>query len=92
MLKELKRERRDRLQIICDILISALSGALKTELIYKVGLSSAQGEKYISMLIRSKLLEKKEGRSVYYRTTGNGMVFLRSFMELAKLLDDGRRH
>jgi predicted transcriptional regulator len=55
---------------------------------YKVGLSSAQLEKYIPVLVRSELLEIENHRSKpVYVTTHKGKNFLDVFERLVRLLD-----
>jgi predicted transcriptional regulator len=84
----LKGSRRDKLVLISDMLQHAAKGVCKTELMYKVGLSSAQLEKYIPELVRSELLEVHNHRSKpVYRTTDKGKSYLDIFYRLVKMLD-----
>jgi predicted transcriptional regulator len=82
------RFRRDSFIIISDILLLAISGMKKTELMCKAGLSSEQLNKYLPKLFKSELLEtSREKRRIVYTTTEKGKNFLETFEELAKLLD-----
>jgi predicted transcriptional regulator len=82
-----KGNRRDKLVIISAMLSHAVKGVCKTELMYKVGLSSAQLERYIPVLVRSELLEiSNHSKKPVYRTTGKGRSFLDVFDTLVKLL------
>ena len=82
------RFRRDSFVIISDILLLALSGMRRTELMCKAGLSSEQLNKYLPKLSKSELLEtSRERRRIVYTTTEKGKNFLQTFEELAKLLD-----
>jgi predicted transcriptional regulator len=82
------RFRRDSFIIISDILLLAISGMRKTELMCKAGLSSEQLNKYLPKLSRLELLEtSREKRRIVYTTTEKGKNFLQAFEELAKLLD-----
>lgn len=84
----LKGNRRDKLVLISDMLAYAAKGVYKTELMYKVGLSSAQLEKYIPELVRSNLLEvQNHSKKAVYKTTEKGRSFLVIFKGLVKLLD-----
>lgn len=88
LLLQVKNNRRDSLRIISDILLCAVKGVRKTELLYKTGISSAQLDKYAPMLIRSELLEiSTQKKRRVYRTTIKGKSFLDVFNILAKLLD-----
>jgi predicted transcriptional regulator len=83
-----KRNRRDKLVIISAMLSYAAKGVCKTELMYKVGLSSAQLDKYIPALLRSELLEiSNHSRKPVYITTDKGRSFLDIFDTLVKLLN-----
>jgi predicted transcriptional regulator len=82
------RFRRDSVIIISDILLLAISGMRKTELMCKAGLSSEQLNKYLPKLSKSELLEtSRTRRRIVYTTTEKGKNFLQTFEELAKLLD-----
>jgi predicted transcriptional regulator len=70
------------------MLSCAARGVGKTELMYKVGLSSAQLDKYIPALVRSELLEvSNHKKRALYKTTDKGRSFLDIFDTLIKLLD-----
>jgi len=87
-LLQAKGNRRDKLAIISAMLSYAAKGVGKTELMYKVGLSSAQLDKYIPVLVRSELLEvSNHTRKAVYRTTNKGKSFLDIFGTLVRLLD-----
>ena len=80
--------RRDRLVILSDILRRAAKGVCRTELMYKVGLSSAQMGKYIPVLVRADLLEvSMHSKKAVYLTTKRGREFLDIFDTLLSLLD-----
>jgi predicted transcriptional regulator len=80
--------RRDRLVILSAMLSHASKGVCKTELMYKVGLNSAQLDRYIPVLVRSELLEVFDHpKKTVYRTTDKGRRFLGIFGTLVSLLD-----
>jgi predicted transcriptional regulator len=83
-----KGNRREGLVLWSAMLSRAAKGVCKTELMYKVGLSSAQFDKYIPVLVRSNLLEVfNHLRKVVYRTTEKGKNFVDIVDTLVKLLD-----
>lgn len=85
---QVKGNRRDRLAIISAMLSYAARGVGKTELMYKVGLSSAQLDKYIPVLMKSELIEvSNHTKKAIYKTTNKGKSFLDIFGTLVKLLD-----
>jgi predicted transcriptional regulator len=85
---QLRGVRRDKLVIMSVILSYATKGLGKTELMYKVGLSSAQLEKYIPALVKSGLLEvSSHANRAFYKTTDKGRSFVDVFDTLVGLLD-----
>jgi predicted transcriptional regulator len=86
-------KRRDRLYIIADILKAARKGILKTEIMYKAGLSFAQLTGYLSLLVGLELVEvgAKNGRLIY-KTTTKGMRYLKSYEEIRRLLWESTKH
>lgn len=55
---------------------------------YKVGLSSAQLNKYLILLLKSELLVASNGdKKSVYKTSDKGKSFLEAFETLTKLLD-----
>lgn len=84
----MKGNRRDRLVILSAMLSHAAKGVCKTELMYKVGLSSAQLDRYVPALVKSELLEvSNHSKRPVYRTTDKGRSFLDIFDTLVRLLD-----
>lgn len=80
--------RRDSILIVSDILSCAARGAGKCEIMYKVGLSSAQLNKYLILLLKSELLVASNGdKKSVYKTSDKGKSFLEAFETLTKLLD-----
>lgn len=87
-LAQMKGNRRDRLVILSAMLSHAAKGVCKTELMYKVGLSSAQLDRYVPALVKSELLEvSNHSKRPVYRTTDKGRSFLDIFDTLVRLLD-----
>ena len=85
---QLRSNRRDHVLIVSDILSCAVRGVKKTELMYKAGLSSAQLNKYMHILVESELLETSDQeRGLIFRTTVKGKDFLQAFGRLVRLLD-----
>jgi predicted transcriptional regulator len=87
---QIKGCRRDKLVLISDMLYHAAKGegVCKTELMYKVGLSSAQLERYVPVLVKADLLEiSNHSKKAVYRTTDKGRNFLDAFDRLVKFLD-----
>jgi predicted transcriptional regulator len=82
--------RRDRLAIMCEILIEARTALIKTRIMYKCNLSYKQLTLYIEMLLKKKLLSKKiddDGRERFV-TTQKGNRFIGKFQNLQALLQE----
>lgn len=87
---EPKAERhRSKVDIVYDILVSAMSGgAKKTHILYRANISSTQVENYFSALLAHNLLEKAFDidENNIYRTTERGMRFIECCEELRSLI------
>jgi len=69
-------QRRDRHDIVAEILKTARDGEKKTCIMYKARLSHSQLKYYLSLLDQSGLIMNDDG---VYRTTPKGLVFIREF-------------
>jgi len=80
------RKRRDRHQIISDILRIARFGELKTRIMYNANLSFAQTNEYLSFLLETGLLGTVEHHNpkdkTLYKTTYKGLDYLNAYKEL----------
>jgi len=78
-------KRRDRHEIIAEILETARGGAIKTHIMYKAKLSFAQLNKYVPLLIEKGFLEvtEKEEAKCLLKTSKQGELFLKNY----RLLD-----
>jgi predicted transcriptional regulator len=81
-------KRRDRTEVIFDILSAAQKGATLTRLIYRVNLNYNILEKaYLPFLLKQELLEEKNGNpNTHYWTTEKGKVFLHHYRMLCEML------
>jgi len=77
---------------MAEILEVAMSGALKTQLMYRANLSFAQLNEYLKFLLDLKLLEAEVNTQRVYKTTSKGMRYLQSYREIKELLKKERRH
>jgi predicted transcriptional regulator len=81
------RKRRDRLDVINEILDTAVHGVVKTRIMYKTNLNFRQFESYVNTLLEADLVEvlDKEGRKLY-RTTEKGKLLLNKLRETSWIL------
>ena len=77
------KERRGKLEIIADILLVAMKGAKKTEMVYKAKINFRRIEKYLSYLVENGLIEHTNGK---YKTTEKGKEFLRDYQNVKQLI------
>lgn len=78
--------RRDRTEVIADILTEALHGASKTRLVYRSNLNFRLLTHYITFLVNRGLIEKEEMPEGCYRTTDKGAEFLIDFRKVSDLV------
>lgn len=81
------RKRRDRIQIIEDILTAAEDprGALKTHLVYRANLNFMRLEQYLTYLLENELLEVS-GEDDRYYLTSKGRNFITQVQETRSFL------
>ena len=79
--------RRDRLNIMAEIMEAAKGSQLKTRIMYRVNLSFSQVNEYLSFLTeRGFLRVHVENRKKFYETTAKGNSYIEKYMEMANLL------
>lgn len=76
------KKRRDRLEVINEILDVAVNGVVKTRIMYRTNVNFRQFENYVDTLLEAGLVEvfDKNGRRVY-RTTEKGKLLLSKLRE-----------
>jgi predicted transcriptional regulator len=80
-------ERRDRLNILAEILDVATGGKLKTQIMYSVNLSFNQVKEYLSYLTERGFLKIRiENRKKFYETTAKGNLYIKNYKEMSNLL------
>jgi predicted transcriptional regulator len=82
------QKRRDRLQIIAQILEISKDGALKTQIMYRANLSFAQLNEYLHFLLDLKLLQEiKDNGKTVFKVTGKGVKYLQNYYKIRELLE-----
>lgn len=80
-------ERRDKLNIMAEILEVAKEGQIKTRIMYRVNLSFSQVNEYLSFLTEMGFLRVRlENRKKIYKTTTKGISYIDNYAEMTKLL------
>ena len=84
---DVESKRRDKLNIIAEILEIAKDGTLKTQIMYRANLSFTQLNEYLRFMLKNELLTKvpDKGKMVY-AATAKGLDVLQRYCELTELL------
>lgn len=82
--------RRDRHDIVTEILKTAIGGKIKTHIMYRAKLSYSQVNTYLSLLVEKGFLENAligQGQKdkTVYRTTPKGMQLIENLESINKL-------
>jgi len=82
--------RRDRHDIVAEILKTAVDGKIKTHIMYKAKLSYSQITEYLPLLVGKGFLEnvkvKRGGQHLsVYRTTAKGLAFINNLESMNRL-------
>ncbi|MEM3162712.1 MAG: winged helix-turn-helix domain-containing protein [Candidatus Bathyarchaeia archaeon] len=79
--------RRDKFDIIAQILSLSGNGALKTQIMNRASLSFAQLNHYITLALKADLLEKTDRRGKQlYKITEKGTLFLQLYRDIIQLI------
>ena len=80
--------KRNRFEIVKDILIITKEKNLKTPILSGANMSYNQLEKYLDLLIDRRLLKSCEfDGKTFYKTTEKGFSFLESYQDIKTLLN-----
>jgi len=86
---ETSTTRRDRLNILIEILCIAKRGAPKTRIMYQANMSFAGINEYLPILLRSRLLTQNlEGKKTIYQSTDKGIAVLNLYSQLTELINE----
>jgi len=82
-------KRRNRLEIMANILEITNNGVLKTHILYKANLSFAQLDEYLSLLLEIGLLKNvNNGGKTVYKTTAKGFQYIQRYKSTTALLTE----
>jgi len=71
------------------MLLIAKGGTLKTPIMYKANLNSAQLDEYLSILLETGLLENfNKGEKTVYKTTAKGLEYIKGHNGITALLTE----
>lgn len=79
--------RRDKLQIILDILDICVKGANKTKIVYQANLNFKMVNIYLDILTNDGLLDLDKDQSKLYVTTNKGKDLLKNLKQIYNKLE-----
>jgi predicted transcriptional regulator len=80
-----KTKRRDREEIMYEILRAALEPATRTRLIYASFLSNTELRQYITLLLENGMLEVDSVTKIRFKVTEEGRKFLRLYEDMVSI-------
>lgn len=88
---ESSNRRRDRHEIVAEILKTAREGRIKTHIMYKAKLSYSQINTYLKLLVDKGFLEnntirRKRQNITMYKTTPKGILYIENIETVNNLL------
>ena len=77
--------KRNREEIISQILNVCRNGAIKTRVVYQANLNFKTVEPYLALLVKNNLLEVQQGEKKMYETTEKGETLLEALNQVSVL-------
>jgi len=82
--------RRDRVEIIADILQASRRGATKTKIMLRADVNFKQVQKYLDVLVKKDLLTvTRQGRRSLFQISDKGIEYLNEYKRLKEFLSFG---
>jgi len=86
--RRLGDSRRSSLDVIADILDTSRDGVKKTHLMYHCNMSFTQLERYLNLILKTRLVViEDDGPKLFFKTSGKGRRFLKSYQSLKVLME-----
>jgi predicted transcriptional regulator len=82
------RRKRNRYELLADLLQSSKGGARKTNLMFRANLSFVLLNKYLNFLLEKGFLESKDG---FFFPTREGLTYLQRFARYSRARDSMKR-
>ena len=77
--------KRNREEIISQIVNVCRNGAIKTRVVYQANLNFKTVEPYLDLLVKNNLLEVQQGEKKMYETTEKGETLLEALNQVSEL-------
>lgn len=82
--------RRNRIQIMSEILETCMNGANKTRVVYQSNLNFRTVNPYLDQLVDRDLIQIVPEKPILYKTTNKGVEMLRDFNKVYDALGELR--
>ncbi len=82
--------KRNRNEIISEILHICMTGASKTRVVYQVNLNFRTVDPYLQLLIKNDLLKVNKGRHIIYETTEKGKSLMETINQVHNSLTEDK--
>jgi len=82
--------KRNRNEIISEILHICITGASKTRVVYQANLNFRTVDPYLQILIKNDLLKVNKGRHILYETTEKGKSLMETINQVHNTLSEDR--
>ncbi len=83
--------KRNRNEIISEILNICIKGSSKTRVVYQANLNFRTVDPYLQLLIKNDLIKIQEGRHVIYETTEKGICLMNTINQVNNTLSENQR-
>ncbi len=80
--------KRNRNEIISEILHICIIGASKTRVVYQANLNFRTVDPYLQLLIKNDLLKVNKGRHILYETTEKGRSLMETINQVHNTLSE----
>ena len=83
--------KRNRNEIISEILNICIKGSSKTRIVYQANLNFRTVDPYLQLLIKNDLIKVQNGRRVIYETTEKGIYLMKTINQVNNTLSEDQR-
>ena len=80
--------KRNRNEIISEILHICITGASKTRVVYQANLNFRTVDPYLQLLIKNDLIRVNQGRRILYETTEKGRSLMETINQVHNTLSE----
>jgi len=83
--------KRNRNEIISEILNICIKGSSKTRVVYQANLNFRTVDPYLQLLIKNDLIKVQQGGHVIYETTEKGICLMNTINQVNNTLSENQR-